>query len=394
MSTLHDVAKAERLHIALLGNRNAGKSSLINALTGQPVALVSDIKGTTTDPVEKAMELLPLGPVVLIDTAGIDDEGNLGEKRVQKTLSVLSRTDIALFVTENEQLDERESAFVAELKGKNLPLIIVHNKADKIGEIPPAKEGEIFVSAKSGEGIEALKNMLGALAPDKEQKKLVADLLQKGDTVILVTPIDAAAPKGRLILPQVQTLRDILDAGASALVCQPDELQQNLENLTAPPRLVITDSQAFGEIAPLVPEDVALTTFSILFARYKGNLDQLVAGEQALQSLSDGDKILVSEGCTHHRQCGDIGTDKLPRKISAFCGKEVTFEFTGGKAFPEDLSPYRLILHCGGCMLTETEMKYRLQKAKAAGIPTLNYGMAFACFEGQLSRALQPLQKK
>ncbi len=390
--SLQNVVKAERLHIALFGKRNAGKSSLINALSGQETALVSDVKGTTTDPVEKTMELLPLGPVVLIDTPGFDDEGQLGEKRVKRALQVLGKTDIALLVIAGQSPDAEEGAFLDQLKQKNLPIIVVYNKADKLAEIPQTKENEIFVSALTGFGIEALKEKLGTLAPQNKEKFLVADLLSRGDTVVLVTPIDAAAPKGRIILPQQQTLREVLDVGCTAIVCQPEELAATLENLKTPPKLVITDSQVFAAVGKILPPNMALTSFSILFARYKGELDTLVQGAKVLSSLRDGDKVLISEGCTHHRQCGDIGTQKLPKWIEQFSGAKVQFEFTSGGTFPSDLSGYRLVVHCGGCMLTETQMKSRLNQAKAAGVPMVNYGVAIAHMKGILSRSLQPLQ--
>lgn len=390
--SLNDVVKAQRLHIALFGKRNAGKSSLINALSGQPIALVSDIKGTTTDPVEKTMELLPLGPVVLIDTPGFDDEGELGEKRVQRAMQVVGKTDIALLVTDGTTLADEERAFLEKLSQKKVPTLVVFNKADTLDEIPTAKENEIFVSTLTGFGIEALKEKLGALAPEKKEKFLVADLLQKGDTVILVTPIDAAAPKGRIILPQQQTLRELLDAGCSAVVCQPEQLRDTLDNLKTPPKLVITDSQVFGKVASILPPEQQLTSFSILFARYKGELDTLVQGAGALGALKDGDKVLISEGCTHHRQCGDIGTQKLPRWIQDFSGAQVQFAFTSGGDYPENVGEYKLVVHCGGCMLTETQMKHRQEIAKAAGVPMVNYGVAIAHMKGILSRSLQPFE--
>lgn len=391
--SLNDVVKAERLHIALFGKRNAGKSSLINALTGQQMALVSDVLGTTTDPVEKAMELLPLGPVVLIDTPGFDDEGELGQKRVERALQVLDKTDIALLVTDGSGLDATELAFLEKLQKKSVPTIVVCNKADLLETLPTAKENEIFVSTQTGLGIEQLKQKLGALHVEKRERFLVADLLQKGDTVILVTPIDASAPKGRIILPQQQTLRDVLDAGCTALVCQPDRLQATLDNLKVSPKLVITDSQVFEDVAKILPSDLPLTSFSILFARYKGDLETLVQGAKALETLQDGDRVLISEGCTHHRQCGDIGSQKIPAWIRAFTGVEPRFEFTSGGVFPSDIKDYRLIVHCGGCMLTETQMQSRLQAARAAGVPMVNYGVAIAHMKGILARSLQPLNK-
>ncbi|MBR5783024.1 MAG: [Clostridia bacterium] len=387
---MNQTVSAERLHIALFGKRNAGKSSLINALTGQDLALVSDVKGTTTDPVKKAMELLPLGPVVLIDTPGFDDSGELGEKRVQKTEEVLSKTDIALLVSEGTSPDAAEQAFAEKLQKRNIPYIIVFNKADRLAVLPQATDREIYVSALTGTGIYELKERLGKLARDKgTPRRPVADLLQSGDTVVLVVPIDASAPKGRIILPQQQTLRDILDAGCSAVVCQPEQLTATLDNLNKPPRMVITDSQVFGKVAPLVPEEIPLTSFSILFARYKGDLLTQVKGASVLTTLSQGDKVLISEGCTHHRQCGDIGTEKLPRWISAVAEGTPEFSFTSGGTFPTDLSEYKLVVHCGGCMLTETEMRYRLQSAAEAGVAVVNYGVAIAHIHGLLARSLE-----
>jgi len=388
--SLNNVVKAERLHIALFGKRNAGKSSLINALTGQETALVSAVAGTTTDPVEKAMELLPLGPVVLIDTAGFDDEGALGEMRVQRTEGVLNKTDIALLVTEGAELDEKESAFLEKLRRRGKAVIVVHNKAELLPALPEAKAGEIYVSALTGMGVEQLKNALGRLAGEqKSERRVIADLLSAGDRVVLVTPIDAAAPKGRIILPQQQTLRDILDAGCTALVCQPEQLSDTLSSLKEPPKMVVTDSQAFGAVSKILPAEIPLTSFSILFARYKGDLLTQVRGAAALSALKDGDRVLISEGCTHHRQCGDIGTQKLPRWIGEFTGVSPHFEFTSGGTFPEDVSPYKLIVHCGGCMLTEAQMASRLQIAAADKVPVINYGVAIAHIHGILRRSLE-----
>ena len=387
---LVEVVKAERMHIAIFGKRNAGKSSLINALSGQPIALVSDVKGTTTDPVEKAMELLPLGPVVLIDTPGFDDEGTLGEQRVGRAMEVLNKTDIALLVAQGQALDAQESAFLQKLEQRKVPVIVVFNKADTLSEMPTPKENEIFVSALTGLGIQQLKEKLGALNIEKQERFVVADLLAAGDTVILVTPIDAAAPKGRIILPQQQTLREILDAKCSAIVCQPEQLSATLANLKQPPKLVITDSQVFEAVDRALPSDIALTSFSILFARYKGDLDMLVRGAKALGALQEGDRVLISEGCTHHRQCGDIGTQKLPRWIEDFVGAKLQFEFTSGGNFPDDMTPYQLVVHCGGCMLTQTQMEDRLERARKASVPMVNYGVAIAYMQGILPRALKP----
>ena len=387
---LSDVVKAERMHIAIFGKRNAGKSSLINALSGQPIALVSDVKGTTTDPVEKTMELLPLGPVVLIDTPGFDDEGTLGEQRVARAMEVLNKTDIALLVAQGQALDAQEIAFLQKLEQRKVPVIVVFNKADTLTEMPTPKENEIFVSALTGLGIQQLKEKLGALNIEKQERFVVADLLDERDTVILVTPIDAAAPKGRIILPQQQTLREILDAKCSAIVCQPEQLSATLANLKQPPKLVITDSQVFEAVDRILPPDIALTSFSILFARYKGDLDTLVRGVKALGALQEGDRVLISEGCTHHRQCGDIGTQKLPRWIEDFIGAKLQFEFTSGGNFPDDMTPYQLVVHCGGCMLTQTQMEDRLERARKESVPMVNYGIAIAYMKGILPRALKP----
>lgn len=389
--SLNDTVSADRVHIGFFGRRNVGKSSIVNAVTGQKLSVVSDVRGTTTDPVKKAMELLPIGPVLIIDTPGFDDEGTLGEMRVQKTQETLAKTDIAILVTDAGQsmfADEKE--FIAMLGERKTPYLIVHNKADTLPDIPAGREHEIWVSAQTGSGITALKESIGALAlTKKNDRRIVADLLTPGDVVVLVTPIDAAAPKGRLILPQQQALRDILDENCTAVVCQDTELSGTLAALKNPPRMVITDSQAFGRVSKDVPTDVPLTSFSILFARYKGDLTTLVQGAAALSGLRDGDRVLISEGCTHHRQCGDIGTVKLPAWIEAFTGCKPEYAFTSGGEFPQDLTPYRLVIHCGGCMLNETEMKHRLSVAKECGVPIVNYGVAIAHMNGILKRSLQ-----
>lgn len=389
---LNETASADRLHIGFFGKRNAGKSSLVNAVTGQETSVVSEVKGTTTDPVRKAMELLPLGPVVIIDTPGLDDEGDLGELRVKRALQVLNTVDIAVVVVSAALGLDREEAELCELlKKKNIPYIIAYTKSDLIEKIPEAKENEIYVSALDNINIDALKDKIGALNKSaEEQRVIVSDLIKEGDVVVLVVPIDKAAPKGRLILPQQQTIRDILDAGAHAFVCRDSELEGVLSKLSEKPRMVITDSQVFGKVSKIVPRDIELTSFSILFARYKGNLRDAVRGAAMLDRLSDGDKILVSEGCSHHRQCGDIGTQKLPKWIREYTGKELSFEFTSGRDFPEDLSPYAMVIHCGGCMLTEREMQYRARSSADSGKPMTNYGIIIAHTHGILRRSLEP----
>lgn len=382
----------ERVHIGFFGLRNAGKSSVVNRVTGQTLSIVSDVKGTTTDPVQKAMELLPIGPVVIIDTPGIDDEGTLGEERVRRALRVLEKTDIAVLVTDSTRgLQPVEQELIELFRKREIPFVIAHNKAD-LTSVPVAMpENEIYVSAAADSNIRELKELIArAVKPTKPEKRLVADLLAPNDTVVLVVPIDSAAPKGRLILPQQQTIRDILEAGAISLVTRETELTRTLESLREPPRLVITDSQAFGIVDKLVPKNVQLTSFSILFARYKGNLRQAILGAAQLNSLQDGDTVLISEGCTHHRQCGDIGTEKLPNWIRRFTGKDVQFSFTAGNEFPEDVSKYALVVHCGGCMLNEREMQYRLRHSAERNVPMTNYGIAIAHMHGILDRALAP----
>ncbi len=388
--SLNETVSADRIQISFFGKRNAGKSSLVNAVTGQALSVVSEVLGTTTDPVKKAMELLPLGAVMIIDTPGFDDFGTLGELRVQKTREILAKTDLAVLVTEAEHPDEEESAFLAFVHEKKLPYVIVHNKADLLTEIPEEKPNEIWVSALQKQGIEALKEKLGILAKGcKNEKKIVSDLLEKGDLVILVTPIDASAPKGRLILPQQQTIRDIIDAGCTAIVCQDSELPQTLQSLKHPPKMVITDSQAFGRVSSMVPKEIPLTSFSILFARYKGSLPAQVKGAAMLSKIQQGDRIVIAEGCTHHRQCGDIGTVKMPKWIEAFSGVKPKYIFTSGGEFPSDLSDYRLVIHCGGCMLNEAEMKHRMMTANHAKVPVVNYGVAIAHMNGILRRSLE-----
>lgn len=389
---LNAQSSGERVHIGFFGLRNAGKSSVVNRVTGQTLSIVSDVKGTTTDPVQKAMELLPIGPVVIIDTPGIDDEGTLGEERVRRALRVLEKTDIAVLVTDSTRgLQPAEQELIELFRKREIPFVIAHNKAD-LTSVPAAMpENEIYVSAAADSNIRELKELIArAVKPTEPEKRLVADLLAPNDTVVLVVPIDSAAPKGRLILPQQQTIRDILEAGAISLVTREAELTRTLESLREPPRLVITDSQAFGIVDKLVPKNVQLTSFSILFARYKGNLRQAILGAAQLNSLQDGDTVLISEGCTHHRQCGDIGTEKLPNWIRRFTGKDVQFSFTAGNEFPEDVSKYALVVHCGGCMLNEREMQYRLRHSAERNVPMTNYGIAIAHMHGILDRALAP----
>ena len=380
---------AERVHIAFFGRRNAGKSSLVNALTGQSVAIVSPVAGTTTDPVRKSMELLPLGPVVMIDTPGLDDEGEVGSLRVGRALRELNRADIAVLVVDAATgMADEDRALLKRFEQKELPHLTVFNKCDL--RAISCGEGELAVSARTGEGVEALKEALGRLVRDGEGgKKLLGDLLETGDFVVLVAPIDASAPRGRLILPQVRAIRDILDAHAACAVVQPQELPALLAK-AGRPRLVITDSQAFGTVKGMVPEDVPLTSFSILFARFKGVLESAVRGAEAVSALRDGDKVLICEGCTHHRQCEDIGTVKLPGWIRRFTGAEPQFAFTSGGDFPDDLSSYKLIVHCGGCMLTEREMRYRRGLAADSGVPFTNYGTLIAHMNGILRRSLEP----
>ena len=392
--SLNNTPSSERLHIGLFGKRNAGKSSLMNAITGQSLAIVSDIKGTTTDPVSKAMELLPLGPVVIIDTPGLDDEGSLGEMRVSKAYQMLNKTDIALLVVDGtERESEENKALLHRIKEKEIPYLIVVNKSEQI-EIPKeVPKDQIYVSAKEGIHIQELKERIGALVPkEKEKKDLVADLIQPLDFVVLVVPIDASAPKGRLILPQQQVIRDILEAKAVSIVVKDTELEEMLKKLPVKPKLVITDSQVFKEVADIVPEDIELTSFSVLFARYKGNLWEAVKGARAIETLEDGDRILIAEGCTHHRQCEDIGTVKIPRWIQQYTGKEIQIDFSSGTEFPQDLSKYKMIIHCGGCTLNEREMKYRIRCSVDQEIPITNYGIFIAYMKGILERSISPLQ--
>lgn len=389
--SLNGVVSAERVHIGFFGLRNAGKSSVVNAVTGQELAVVSDVKGTTTDPVKKAMEILPLGPVVVIDTPGIDDEGALGEKRVEKTYGILNKTHIAVLVVDAVRgKQQADNELISVFEKRSIPYIVVYNKSDLLTEIPNAKENEIYVSALKNENINELKEKMASLLKnDTKEKYIVSDLLDVGDTVVLVIPIDESAPKGRLILPQQMTIRDVLDKNCTVVACQVNELKSTLDNLSKKPKLVITDSQAFGAVSKIVPDDLILTSFSILMARYKGDLEALVDGAVKLNSIKDGDKILISEGCTHHRQCNDIGTVKIPVWIRNYTKTEPEFVFTSGGEFPKDLSGISLIVHCGGCMLNEKEMKYRLSSAKEQGVPVVNYGVAIAQMHGILKRSLE-----
>ena len=390
--SLHATPSGERVHIAFFGRRNAGKSSLVNAFTGQSLAIVSDVKGTTTDPVSKAMELLPLGPVQIIDTPGIDDVGELGALRVEKTKQVLRKTDLAIVVLDaTAPMDQADQALLALIKARELPHILAFNKADLLETVPESQENTIYVSAKTGYHIHELKELAASLAQAAAQERpLVRDLLDPGDTAVLVVPIDKAAPKGRLILPQQQVIRDVLEAGASALVCRDTELSQTLAALAAPPKIVITDSQVFGKVDKLVPPAVPLTSFSILMARYKGDLPLTVAGVAALKTLREGEKVLIAEGCTHHRQCEDIGTVKIPKWLEGYTGKKFQYAFTSGGEFPEDLSSYALVIHCGGCTLNPKEMAARQRLAKEQQVPITNYGVLIAALHGILPRALAP----
>lgn len=386
---LNATPSANRVHIGFFGRRNVGKSSLVNAVTGQETAVVSDVKGTTTDAVTKSMELLPLGPVVIIDTPGYDDEGQLGELRIARTKRVLNKTDIAVLVSEAEAgLGECEEELVDIFKKKNIPFLIVYNKSEQVKEFKKLSENEMLVSAKEKIGITELKDKLASMIPSDTDRKIVGDLIKPNDMIVLVTPIDAAAPKGRLILPQQQTIRDILDSDAMTLTVKETELQKALDSLKEPPVMVITDSQAFKVVSEIVPEEVPLTSFSILMARYKGFLTEAVKGAAAIGKLKDGDKVLICEGCTHHRQCGDIGSFKLPNWIREYSGADIKITNTSGMDFPEDLSEYALIIHCGGCMLNEREIQYRMKCAIDQGIPFTNYGTAIAHVNGILKRSL------
>lgn len=398
--SMNQTPMSERVHIGFFGKRNAGKSSVMNAVTGQDIAVVSDVMGTTTDPVYKSMELLPLGPVVMMDTPGIDDEGELGALRVRKSYQVLNKTDVAVLVIDaTAGISPEDEALLGRIRRKKIPYLVVMNKIDLTAEEKGRQIREklglsesrfVPVSASDGSGIRELKEKIAAAARAEEPEKyIVRDLVSPSDFVILVVPIDKAAPKGRLILPQQQTIRDLLDGNAVSVVVKETELGQTLGQLGKKPALVITDSQAFGQVSRDVPEDILLTSFSILFARYKGNLESAVKGVTALDRLEDGDTILISEGCTHHRQCDDIGTVKIPKWIREYTGKEIRIETTSGTEFPDELGKYRLIVHCGGCMLNEREMKYRLSCAQDQGVPMTNYGILIAYVKGILKRSVE-----
>lgn len=389
--SLNDTPSGERLRISFFGMRNVGKSSLVNAVTGQELAVVSDTLGTTTDPVSKAMELLPLGPVVITDTPGIDDEGSLGEKRVKKTRQILNKTDIAILVTDiTRELEKPEEELIEIFKSKDIPYLIVRNKMDLGGASVTASETNVIdVSAQNQTNIYELKELIGkTFKPEENPVKLVGDIISPNEFIVLVIPIDESAPKGRLILPQQQAVRDILDAGAYAITTRETELEELLRRQSPKPDLVITDSQAFAMVSKITPDDIPLTSFSILMARYKGFLDTAVRGATVIDSLQEGDKILISEGCSHHRQCGDIGTVKLPKMLTKRTGKTFDINTSSGNDFPDDLSEYKLIIHCGGCMLSSREMVYRMKCAQDAGVPFTNYGVSIAYMNGILKRSL------
>lgn len=407
--SLNATPSSDRLHIGFFGKTNAGKSSLLNSITGQDISIVSDVKGTTTDPVKKAMELLPIGPVMLIDTPGLDDSGELGKMRINKTLEMLRKTDLVILVVDGKelvaqqtiQLSSHEKEVLDEAINRNLPYLIVISKEDKLTETEKAKINEstilkehgILVSVTDQDKMTKLKQLIGEIGQSASaDKPLIRDLLEPEDVVVLVTPIDEAAPKGRMILPQQQTIRDILEADAISVVCKEFQLKKTLESLKTPPKLVVTDSQAFKVVNELTPKEIMLTSFSILFARKKGNLEVQVKGAEEIAKLEDQDCVLISEGCTHHRQCGDIGTQKLPKLLKKYTGKDIRFEFTSGNHFEKDLSKYALVIHCGACMLNEQEMQYRLNQALQMNVPMTNYGVAIAYMNGILYRSLEPFQ--
>lgn len=388
--SLNSTPSSERIHIGFFGMRNAGKSSLVNAITNQEISLVSDVKGTTTDPVKKAMELLPIGPVVIIDTPGYDDEGELGEMRVKKTVEVLSKIDFAVLVVDSSLgITEGDERLISLFKKQSIPYLIAYNKSD-IAEAGNISDNEISVSASLGENIDKLKEKISkAVASLKKEKPIIDDVISKGDLIVLVTPIDEAAPRGRLILPQQLVLRNILDNNCMAVVCKDSELEATLNSLSRKPRLVITDSQVFSYVKSIVPEDIPLTSFSIILARYKSDLKELVKGAVMLNKLENGDRVLISEGCTHHRQCNDIGTVKMPAWIKKYTNKDILFSFTSGGDFPENINGYKLVIHCGGCMLGDKEMDFRVDKCKTANVPIVNYGIAIAMMNNILERSIE-----
>lgn len=397
--SMNSTPSANRIHIGFFGRRNAGKSSVVNAVTDQDLSVVSEVKGTTTDPVTKSMELLPMGPVLIIDTPGFDDDGSLGELRIKKTKQVLNKTDVAVLVVDaTEGMTSVDNEMIELFKSKDIHYILVYNKCDLLGVRDMIKlsadENAVLVSAKDKKNINQLKEKIALTVDTGEPKHLVADLVSPGDLVVLVTPIDSAAPKGRLILPQQQMIRDLLEADAAAVVIKEAEVAQTLASFTRKPRMVITDSQAFGIVSKSTPSDIPLTSFSILMARYKGFLDAAVKGAIAIKTLQEGDRILITEGCTHHRQCDDIGTVKLPRWLNEYTGKKLDYEVTSGGTFPEDLSPYKVIIHCGGCMLNEREIRYRMKCALDQAVPFTNYGTVIALTQGILERSLEVFKGK
>lgn len=389
--SLNLTPSSERIHIAFFGLRNAGKSSLVNAVTGQSLSVVSDVAGTTTDPVRKTMELLPIGPVVIIDTPGFDDSGSLGELRVRKTMEILGKTDIAVFVRDaSQEISDAEKELISVFEKNKIPFVIALNKSDITGDIKAEGVNEISVSAKTGHNIYELKELIAKkVKTETDKKALVSDLVNQGDTVLLVIPIDKAAPKGRLILPQQMVIRELLDNGITVVVSRDSELRDTVSKLKNAPALVITDSQVFGKVSEILPDNIPLTSFSILMARYKGELQILIDGAKALSSLKDSDKILISEGCTHHRQCGDIGNVKIPAWIESFTGTKPEYHFTSGGEFPEDIEKYSLVIHCGGCMLNEREMHTRIERCRIKNVPIVNYGILIAHTHGILKRSTE-----
>lgn len=389
--SLNSTPTSERIHIGIFGKRNAGKSSIINAITEQNVAIVSEIKGTTTDPVFKSMELLPLGPVTFIDTAGIDDDSNLGDLRVKRSLRMLNKTDIALLICDSTQeITKDETLLIDKFKEKNIPYLIIMNKCDLLKYIPNNTPKKIYVSASTHKGINELKEKISnLLSADNKNKYLISDLLNPNDIVVLVIPIDSSAPKGRLILPQQQTIRNILESNATTIITKDTQFKETLKILNKKPKIIVTDSQVFKYVSRETPKDILLTSFSILFARYKGNLETLVNGAIAIENLNNGDTVLISEGCTHHRQCEDIGTVKIPNWLKEYTNKNIIFETSSGNEFPENLSKYKLIIHCGGCTLNEKEMKYRIKCAEDAKVPIVNYGILISYINGILERSIQ-----